>query len=112
MQKLIMVLAVLLCFSCTSNKKTTLISNENGNIIWADGHNEKFYMPASKNTVAFIAGEDLVVYSRFAIHKVQGCDYFFINRAQLKLCEDGEAVLFVDRKIVNSGYANFHNTYN
>ena len=111
MRKLIIVLVVSLCFSCTSNKHSSLISNENGNIIWADGHNEKFYIPESKNTVAFIAGEDLVVYSRFAINKIPGCDYFFKNRAQLRLCEDGEAVLFLDRKIVNSGYANYHNSY-
>jgi outer membrane lipoprotein-sorting protein len=120
MHKMIIILLALFCVSCTlkrqfpvesTNTNVNTHTNENGNIVWASGGNEKFYMPESKNTIAFISNNGVVIYDRDANRSSDGCNYYYKEEAKLKICADGEAVLFQNEKMVNTGFVNLHNGY-
>ena len=120
MRKLIFLLLCIFVSGCTKNNmqvdKNTNQNlyanvNENGNILWANGQNEKFYMPESKSSIAFITQNEVIIYNKVDNPVIEHCVSFHREMAMVKICDENEALLFKNGILINSGFVNYHNVY-
>ena len=111
MQKIILFILPAFLTACTLQQSPLSKENANGNIIWASGENEKFYMPESKDTIAFISTYSVIIFKRASYTIDNFCNYYYKETAKIKICDDGEAILFQGKNMINTGFVNLHNNY-
>ena len=113
MYKIITLLLIVFVTGCSTSRMSSSLSikNANGNISWASGINEQFYMPDSKRTITFISDDGVSAFYGVLDEKDGSCKSYYKNTSRVTICDEGDVMLFKDELLINTGFLNLYNSY-